>query len=207
MTVLWFLQRPERSLRKPAVFVSLASCHVVVDEFFFSLFFFPVRLSDFCSFSFTLPRLANTESLHFGLMRLCVAAPSRYTVPVMCSTRIWLLTGLQTKNGLLRSQQLGLVKHIGKHTTALTLSHTHTHSRVFATAGLSTGFWLPCHFPPTCFHTRQADRSDWRGVCVQIKELNHNCMGFPVSSTGALPVAALLGPMLDSQQEVSEELL
>ena len=41
MTVLWFLQRPEHSLEKPAVFVSLASCYVVVDEFsFFFLFFF-----------------------------------------------------------------------------------------------------------------------------------------------------------------------
>lgn len=35
MTVLWFLQRPKHSFRKPAVFVSLASCYVVIDDFFF----------------------------------------------------------------------------------------------------------------------------------------------------------------------------
>lgn len=35
MTVLWFLQRPERSSGKPTVFVSLTSCHVVVDASFF----------------------------------------------------------------------------------------------------------------------------------------------------------------------------
>lgn len=36
MTVLWFLQRPEHSLGKPIVFVWLACCYVVVNEFFLS---------------------------------------------------------------------------------------------------------------------------------------------------------------------------
>lgn len=70
MTVLWFLQRPEHSLGKAAVFVSLASVYFVVDNFFFSLpfwFLFPLSL---------LPCLADTESLLFGLQCLCNAPAS-----------------------------------------------------------------------------------------------------------------------------------
>lgn len=134
MTVLWFLQRPEHSLGKPAVFVSLASCYVVVDEVVFC--FFSVRPSDFCLLS---------DFVSLSLL------PTTWVLTAFC-------------------------KNIGRYTyTGRCLQLTVSHS----------GFRLPRHFPPTCLHTRQADRSDWRGVCVQIRELNHNCMGFLGSSSGS----------------------
>ena len=67
MTVLRFLQRPEHSFGKPAVFVSLASFSVC-------FFFLSVRLSDL-SFLPPLPRLGDTESLHFELPCVCVVLP------------------------------------------------------------------------------------------------------------------------------------
>lgn len=63
MTVLWFLQRPEHSLGRPAVFVSLASCFVVVDICCCPP---PIRLFFFL---FVLSRLADTQHLDGG----CIA--------------------------------------------------------------------------------------------------------------------------------------
>lgn len=157
MTVLWFLQRPEHSLGKPAVFVSLASCYVVVDEVVFC--FFSVRPSDFCLLSdfvslSLLPPWHWEPSVWAAVSLCCPAcavvytlkqteAPDRYRFPVMFSATTWVLTAF--------------CKNIGRYTyTGRCLQLTVSHS----------GFRLPRHFPPTCLHTRQADRSDWRGVCV-----------------------------------------
>lgn len=82
MAVLWFLQRPEHGLGKPAVFVSLASCPDAVDEFF------SVRLSDFCSFSFALSCFDDSESLQRGLPCLCVACGLGGTKRVQVSCNV-----------------------------------------------------------------------------------------------------------------------
>lgn len=91
MTVLWFLQRLEHSLGKPAVFVSLASCYVVVYSFFFFLSAYLILVLSLSHASltlrtFSLSRRANVLPylsavvLPFGQTE----APSRYRFPARC---------------------------------------------------------------------------------------------------------------------------
>lgn len=123
MTVLWFLQRPEHSLGKPAVFVSLASCYVVVDEVVFC--FFSVRPSDFCLLSdfvslSLLPPWHWEPSVWAAVSLCCPAcavvytlkqteAPDRYRFPVMFSATTKISVDTHTQAGVCNWRYLTVV--------------------------------------------------------------------------------------------------